>query len=474
MKIEKKSDVMFVVEKEGNMRVPVKVFANDLIFEKLKEDRCLQQGINVATLPGILGWSVMMPDAHQGYGFSIGGVAAMDAENGVLSPGGVGFDVNCGVRLLTTNLEMEEVKEKIRPLLDALFAAVPTGVGCSSQIKLTHDALDEVLVDGAQWAVKKGYGVEDDFVHCESEGKIPNAVSGLVSPRAKKRGKDQLGTLGAGNHFLEIQVVDEIVDEEKAKVFGISHKGQVVVMIHCGSRGLGHQVCSDFIRKIEEAYPDIVAGLPDKDLVYAPIGSRVATEYFGAMCAAANFAFANRHIIGHWTRGVFKDFFPESELRTVYDVAHNIAKLEEHEIEGVKRKVYVHRKGATRAFGPGSEGLPADYTAVGQPIILPGSMGTASWLLVGTETSMAQSYGSTAHGAGRVMSRSAAKRLFKGEEVKAELEKKGIIVKAASWKGICEEAPGVYKDVDAVVEVSHKAGIGKKVARLRPLGVIKG
>ncbi len=476
LNIKKVSDYVYVVEKEGDMRVPVKIFASEPLLNKMKEDKCIEQGVNVAkSLPGIYGASIMMPDAHQGYGFSIGGVAAIDCENGCISPGGIGFDINCGVRLLASNLSVDEVKPKLRELLDVLFELVPPGVGSQSLIRLSDEELDAVLSRGAVWALENGYGVPEDLVRCEEGGFMKTADPSKVSPRAKARGRKQLGTLGAGNHFLEVQVVDEVFDESVAEVFGIKRKGQVVVMIHCGSRGLGHQVCSDYLRRMEESYPDIMASLPEKDLIYAPANSPLANDYFKAMSAAANFAWANRHIIGHQARVAFRRVFGESaDLVTVYDVAHNIAKLEEHMIDGQKRRVWVHRKGATRAFAPGRPEVPEVYRGVGQPILIPGSMGTASYVLVGTEKAMEESFGSTAHGAGRLMSRKKANASWRGEDVKRELEEHNILVKAASWRGVSEEAPKAYKDVDEVVKVSHGAGIGKLVAKVKPLGVVKG
>ncbi|MDP3728030.1 MAG: RtcB family protein [bacterium] len=389
------------------------------------------------------------------------------AENFVVS--------NCGVRVLTTNLTREEMKPKILPLLDILFKHIPPGVGRKSQFKLTDTDLNEVLQDGAKWAVKKGYGIQEDLEFCEEEGSMIGADYTKVSKEARARGIGQLGTLGSGNHFIEIQYVAKIQNKEVAKTFGIEKEGQVVVMIHCGSRGLGHQVCSDYLRKIEDTYPEIMASVPDKDLAYAPIQSQLAKDYYGAMCAAANFAWTNRHLIGHQVRRSFLEVFGEKvELKTLYDVAHNIAKLEEHVIDGEKCKVYVHRKGATRAFGPGRKEIPLKYQKVGQPILLPGSMGTSSYVLVGTEGAMAESFGSTAHGAGRLMSRHSANKLWRGEQVKKDLEKKEIFIKAASWSGISEEAPGAYKDVDEVVAVSDAAGIGKIVCQLKPMGVVKG
>ena len=472
---KKINDYTYIIEKQEGMNVPVKIFANEKLMEQMKRDISLSQGINVACLPGIKKFSYMMSDAHQGYGFSIGGVAAMDSKTGCISPGGIGFDINCGVRLLQTNLKKEQVLEKIHPLLDEIFRLVPPGVGKQSDIKLTEELLDKVLVEGVDWAISAGYGNEDDKMHCEEYGQMALADASKVSHKAKQRGKGQLGTLGAGNHFMEIQYVHKIFNKETAKAFGINEEGQILVMIHCGSRGLGHQVCSDYLRKMEDTFPEIMASLPEKDLIYAPAGSDLANAYFGAMAASANYAWANRHIIGHQIREAFKQVFgKEAELKTIYDVAHNIAKLEKHIIDGKEEEVYVHRKGATRAFAPNREELPETYKKTGQPILIPGSMGTSSYVLVGTNTSMEESFGSTAHGAGRTLSRMAAKQQFRGEKIKKELEANQIYVKAASWKGISEEAPLAYKDVDEVVDVSDKAGIGKLVAQLKPLGVIKG
>lgn len=474
MKIKKISEVEYEIEKEGNMNVPVRIFADENILNKLKEDNSLQQGINMACLPGILEKAIMMPDAHQGYGFPIGGVAAFDAETGIISPGGVGFDQNCGVRLLTTNLTKEEVEPKIKEILEALFKHVPSGVGSESKLKLSREELDDVLNRGCEWTKEKGFATDDDIDLCEENGRMKEADAKEVSKKAKQRGTEQLGTLGAGNHFLEVQYVDNIFDEKTAKIFGITKKNQICVMIHCGSRGLGHQVCSDFLREMEEAYPAVIEKLPEKDLIYAPASSEIAKRYYKAMCASANFAWANRQLIAYHVRLAFKEIFPDSVLKPVYDVAHNIAKKETHIIDGKKRLVYLHRKGATRAFGSGNLEIPEKYRKIGQPVLIPGSMGTASYVLLGNNKSMEESFGSTAHGSGRVMSRHAALSLFRGEDVKKELEKNHIYIKSASWKGIAEEAPQVYKNVDEVVEVSDKAGIASTVVRLKPLGVIKG
>jgi tRNA-splicing ligase RtcB len=464
----------YEIAKEGNMEVPVKVFASEKLMEKMQQDTCLSQGKNVACMPGIQGWSIMMPDAHQGYGFSIGGVAAFDLETGVISPGGIGFDINCGVRVVATNLTKTEVQEKLPELLDKLFDYVPCGVGRESDLSLSDEELTSVLTEGARYFVKQEKGTEEDLIFCEEEGCMAEARPEFVPRRAKSRGRRQLGTLGAGNHFLEIQCVEDIVRPEVAKTFGITQKDQVVFMIHCGSRGLGHQVASDFLRRMEDEYPELIARLPEKDLAYAPLGSKLATDYYGAMCAAANFAFANRHMISYHTKRAFTELFPDVTFKPVYDVAHNIAKKELHTVNGEQKEVLVHRKGATRAFGPGSKDIPEAYRSVGQPVLLPGSMGTASYILVGSETAMLQSFGSSAHGAGRVMSRHAAKKQYAGKSVKEELAKNDILLKARNVDGVGDEAPGAYKDVHEVVKVTDEAGIGEIVVQLKPLGVIKG
>ncbi len=460
--------------KEEGMNVPVKIFASEKLMEHLKGDKSLEQGMNVAKLPGILGASIMMPDAHQGYGFSIGGVAAFDMETGIISPGGVGFDINCGVRLIATSLIREDVEPKIKELLNTLYDIVPSGVGKEAKERLSDDELDAIMKEGPAYLVRKGKGVQEDIDRCEANGCLTDADPSKITRKAKARGRRQLGTLGAGNHFLEIQYVEDIENPDVAKTFGITKKGQVVFMIHCGSRGLGHQVASDYLRKMEDEYPEIITNLPEKDLIYAPINSPLGKDYYAAMCAAANFAWANRHMIQQYTIEGFKKYFPEANFQLVYDVTHNIAKKEIHAFNGEEKEVMVHRKGATRAFGPGSKDLPEVYQETGQPIIIPGSMGTSSYLLVGTKEAMNVSFGSTAHGAGRVMSRFAAKKEFDGEQIKEDLEKEHIYLKVGSVKGVADEAPLAYKDVDEVIKVSHDAGIGKIVAKLKPMGVIKG
>ncbi len=462
-----------------NMKVPGLVFASEALIEKMKTDRTLQQCAGMATLPGIYKHALCMPDGHEGYGFPIGGVAALDFEKGGISPGGIGYDINCGVRLLRTNLMFDDIKDKIQALVNEMFANVPSGLGSKGLVKLESQAqLDEVLRKGARWAIENGYGWEEDLNHLEEHGELKHADPSVISEQAKKRGIPQLGSLGSGNHFLEIQKVDKIYDEEAAKAFGIEKEGQITVMIHTGSRGFGHQVCSDYLREMERTYPDIIKTLPDRELIYAPAGSELAEKYFKAMSCAANFAWCNRQMIVHWVRQSFENVLKkdakELGMSIVYDVAHNMAKIEEHVIDGEKVKVYMHRKGATRAFPPGHPDIPEDYQKVGQPVIIPGSMGTASYVLAGTEKGMKETFGSTAHGAGRMMSRHAALKQWRGEAVVKELARRGIIIKTASWKGAAEEAPGAYKDIDEVADVSDKAGIGKKVVRLVPLGVVKG
>jgi tRNA-splicing ligase RtcB len=470
--IKKISDIVWEIPKENGMNVPVRIFASKKLLEKMQQDTTLQQGKNVACLPGIYKYSIVLPDGHSGYGFPIGGVAALDYKKGGISPGGIGYDINCGVRLIKTNLKKDEIYPKIKPLLDSLVKHTPAGIG-SSNIRVSKEQVDEILKKGAKWAVENKYGTKEDLEFCEENGEMDLADPEAVSKGAKDRGFKQVATLGSGNHFLEVQYVDEIYDIEAAKVFGLE-KNQVVLMIHCGSRGLGHQVCSDYLREMEQTFPEIVQSLPDRELIYAPAEHPLAKKYFSAMAAAANFAWCNRHIIGHQSRIAFSEIFPKSKLETIYDVAHNIAKIETHNIDGKDRKVYMHRKGATRAFGPNHPEIPKAYRKIGQPIILPGSMGTASYLLVGTEKAEEISFASTAHGAGREMSRHEALRNFTGEGIKNDMEKHKMFIKATSWKGIAEEAPGAYKDVDEVVEVSHKVGIGNKVARLIPIGVVKG
>jgi tRNA-splicing ligase RtcB len=457
----------------AGMRVPGRIFLSESLGKTL-EPGAVQQLANVATLPGILKHSLAMPDIHWGYGFPIGGVAAFSVDDGVISPGGVGFDINCGVRLLTTPLQHKDVTGR-RDLIEELFRSVPTGVGAKSTLKVSSPSLEGMMVKGARWAVGAGYGVERDLMRCEEEGFMKAADSHAVSAKAKQRGIPQGGTLGSGNHFLEVQVVREIFNPDAAKAFGIT-LGQVCCMIHCGSRGLGHQVCTDHIKTLESATKKYHIAIPDRQLACAPITSPEGMAYFSAMAAAANYAWANRQMITHTTRQVLSKMFriEYDEMPLVYDVAHNVAKLEEHVVDGNRIKVCVHRKGATRSFGPGAADLPADLSSIGQPVIIPGSMGTSSYILHGTRTAMDRTFGSTCHGAGRIMSRTQAKKMQSGKEIVANLLKEGIIVRAHSENAIADEAPDVYKSSDEVVNVVHEVGISRLVARLSPLGVIKG
>ncbi len=456
------------------MRVPGRLFVSEKLLKDVKNDAdVLNQISNVATMPGIVHYSMAMPDVHTGYGFPIGGVAGFNVDDGVISPGGVGFDINCGVRLLRSNLHVDDVRVHIRDLIEALFRDVPSGVGSKGRLKASDKELDGAFQLGSRWAVEAGYGVKEDAENCEENGYIDGTDPSKVSHKARQRGRPQLGTLGSGNHFLEVQYVDEILDEHAARVFGLE-KGMITVMIHCGSRGAGHQVCTDFISVFERAVKKYNISLPDKQLGCAPINSPEGQDYFAAMCAAANYAWANRQVITHWVRETFSRFFKDAELGLVYDVCHNIAKIEDHVVGGEKMRLCVHRKGATRAFPAGSPDIPARYGDVGQPIIIPGSMGTASYMLRGSEDAMKLTLGSTCHGSGRVMSRSAAKRKFYGENVLRDLRAKNIFVKATSNSMIAEEAPGVYKSSDEVVDVVDGLGISLKVARMLPIGVAKG
>lgn len=490
--LNKITDYLWEIPKSyrADMEVPARVFSSEKMLDELFHDCSMEQLVNVTALPGIQKAAYAMPDAHEGYGFPIGGVAATLFPDGAISPGGIGYDINCGVRLLKSELDYEDVKNNLEKLASELFSEIPSGVGRGGKIKLDNKKLDDVLNNGAEWAVKEGYGNKDDLNHIESGGKIENADAKAVSDHAKKRGRDQLGTLGAGNHFIEVGKVEEIFNEETAKTFGL-RKNQTTVLIHTGSRGLGHQVATDYIRIMNKAMPNYKITVPDRELVCVPFSSPEGQKYFSAMAAAANFAWANRQLITWLTRKVWAKVFSGSKLSVIYDVAHNIAKIEEHNLgkfekpspptpspylrrgwliepgEGEKIsnsktvKLIVHRKGATRAFP-------------GQPVIIPGSMGTASYVLVGTERAMQESFGSTCHGAGRQMSRHAAKRTITIDRLKNNLKKENIIVKAGSIQGLVEEAPEAYKDIHSVVDVVHNAGIAEKVARLKPLVVIKG
>ncbi len=483
--LEKLDDFRYTIPKDykgekGNldMNTTGKIFVDENMLKSLVKDNALEQVANVACLPGIVGNAMAMPDIHWGYGFPIGGVAATDATDGVISPGGVGFDINCGVRLLRTDLRIEDVKDKIRPLIDSMFGNVPSGLGSKGKIRLERNQLADVFDHGAGWAVENGYGWDEDLTYLEENGCMTSADSLKVGDKPFKRGAPQLGSLGAGNHFLEIQKVEEILDTEAAKAYGIKEPGQIVIMIHTGSRGAGHQICTDYLLQMERATKKYNMVLPDRQLACAPVNSPEARDYYAAMSAGANFAWANRQLIVHWVRESFESVLGTSaedlRMHIVYDVAHNIAKKEEHLVEGKKTEVYVHRKGATRAFGPGNPHIPSRYSDVGQPVLIPGDMGTASYLLAGTDKAMKETFGSTCHGAGRVMSRSAAIKRWKGDQIINDLGRQGIYVKAKSPKVVAEEAPLAYKRVDDVVGVAHGAGISKLVAKMVPLGVVKG
>jgi tRNA-splicing ligase RtcB len=461
--------------KQG-MRVKGIIYVDDLL-EKDLESQSIDQVANVATLPGIVRASLAMPDIHTGYGFAIGGVAAFDLKEGIVSPGGVGYDINCGVRLLKSNLTKDKVLPKIKDLVYALYNEVPSGVGSKGKIRLGPDQEKKVLLYGARWAVEQGFGSSEDLGKIESGGYIEGANPSLISQKAYERGRAQQGTLGSGNHFLEVQYVDTVYDEQAANVLGL-FKDQITVMIHTGSRGFGHQVCTDFLEVMERAAVKYKIELFDKELACAPYASSEAQDYLAAMRAAANYAWANRQCIMHWAKESFMNIFnispKELGMSLIYDVAHNIAKVEEHEVDGKKKKLIVHRKGATRAFPPGHPELPDIYRSLGQPVLIPGDMGRVSFVLLGTEKAMKETFGSTCHGAGRVMSRHQAIRRAKGRSIWREMEDKGIIVKSAGRETLAEEMSEAYKDISNVVDVVHKAGISKKVARLRPIGVIKG
>ena len=460
------------------MRVPGLVYADEKMLRLIKEDQSLEQVANVAFLPGIVSRSMAMPDIHWGYGFPIGGVAATRVSDGVVSPGGVGFDINCGVRLLRTNLTEGEVKPKIEKLLTDLFHNVPSGLGSEGKIRLKGKEIEKLLYKGAAWAVEAGFGEAEDLEYTEEHGYMQGADPEKVSEKAKTRGMPQSGTLGSGNHFLEAQVVDEIYDHTIAQVFGIDDVGQILLLIHTGSRGFGYQVCDDYLKTMGTATRNYGIELPDRQLACAPVKSPEGQSYLSAMACAANYAWANRQCITHWARESFGKIFNKSPrdlgMRVVYDVAHNIAKIEEHLVEGKKLTVCVHRKGATRAFPAGHPDVPKEYRKVGQPVLIPGDMGRYSYIAVGTERAMRETFGSTCHGAGRVQSRSAAKRSARGSDILAELAAKGIAVKVASISGLAEEASSAYKDVTEVVHVTDAAGISTKVVKARPIGVIKG
>jgi tRNA-splicing ligase RtcB (3'-phosphate/5'-hydroxy nucleic acid ligase) len=464
--------------KEG-MRVPGRIYATRKLLEKM-EDGVLEQLSNVAMLPGIVGNACCMPDGHWGYGFPIGGVAATDAAEGVISPGGIGFDINCGMRLLRTDLTLDEVKPKLKELVDTLFRRVPAGVGGSGMLQLSRDQFRDLIEQGSAWCVEKGYGWQEDLERTEEGGCIQGAKAAKVSDKAIERGYKQVGTLGSGNHYLEIQVAkpQDVYDEEAARIFGIDRKNQVVVMFHCGSRGFGHQVATDYLQTFLKVMGSKFGiKLNDRELACAPLQSPEGQDYFAAMNCAINMAFANRQVILHRVREVFADVFGRSAedlgLHQVYDVCHNTAKIEKHKVEGKERTLLVHRKGATRACGPGHPDLPARYRKTGQPVIIGGSMETGSYLLAGVESSE-QTFGTTAHGSGRAMSRRQAKKQFHGRKLKQDLEDRGIYIRCVSFSGLAEEAGGAYKNVDEVINATEKAGISKKVVRFTPIGNVKG
>ena len=477
--LKKESDCKFVipVSFREDMRVPGVIFISEKLMPTLYDDEAPMQVVNVATLPGIIKYSIALPDIHYGYGFPIGGVAATSITEGVISPGGVGFDINCGVRLLRTNLLREDIIQKADKLAHTLFSVVPCGVGSKGDIRIGETNLKKVLEEGAQWAVRSGYGWQEDTELCEEEGAMEGADADAVSKRALERGLPQLGTLGSGNHFIEVQYVDEVYDEEAARVMGLA-KGQVTVMIHSGSRGLGHQVCQDFINIMKVASDKYGIHLVDRQLACAPVDSPEGKRYFAAMVAAANYAWTNRQYLAHLTREAFVRVFKVDShnlgMSQIYDVAHNIAKIEEHEIEGRKQRVCVHRKGATRAFPAHHPKIPQKYSEIGQPVLVPGDMGRVSYILRGTEHAMKETFGSICHGAGRLKSRTAARSDFTHQSVINDLEKQGIHLQAANRKVILEEAPQAYKDVSLVVESCVCAGLASKVLRLRPMVVIKG
>ncbi len=477
MEIKKISDVKFRIERSENMNGGVVFYSTEEMLEKMKKDSTMQQAMNAATLPGLIGDVLVMPDGHQGYGFPVGGVAAFDAEDGIISPGAVGFDINCGVRLIKTNITEKELAPKIKELSDTLFKNVPTGVGSKLNIGMTQKDLEMIATEGVRYAVEKGYGNEEDIESTEEHGRLKGAEFSEVSADAKKRGLNQLGTLGAGNHFLEVQRVDKLFDEKIAKAYGL-YEGQIVIMVHTGSRGFGHQICSDFLRTLVEYQEKYKIKLVDKELSYAKVGSKEADNYIKAMNCAVNFAFTNRQIITHLIRNSFSEVFGKSYdelgMSLLYDVAHNIAKHEEHIVDGKKRKLYIHRKGATRAFPKGTAELPTKYRSVGQPVIIPGSMSTGSYVLCGMEGSMKESFGSACHGSGRVMSRHQALREISASKTFDTLKKKNIEIRVRTRKLISEEAEWAYKNPDDVVSVVERAGLAKIVSKNKPLIVVKG
>jgi tRNA-splicing ligase RtcB len=473
MELEKISENIYEIPKQDEMKKPGRVYANEYLLDEIKGDNSLDQIKNVTALPGLQKHSIVMPDGHQGYGFPIGGVAAIDAENGVISPGGIGYDINCGVRVLKTGLRYEDVRGREEQLANIMFSKIPCGLGKGGYIDTDQDDLEKILERGAEWMLENGHASESDLKRCEENGRLPGNPE-KVPEKAKKRGLNQVGSLGSGNHFLEIQRVGEIFDQGKAAAYGLE-EDQVVVMIHSGSRGLGHQTCTEYLRRFEKNYPEIVEEIPDKELIYAPIQDDLGQDYKEAMYAAANYAWANRQAITQGIRKCLDTIFEGGvETELLYDVCHNIAKEETHKVDGEHKDVIVHRKGATRAMPPGRPEVPEVYSEVGQPVLIPGSMGTSSYVLSGGEKSLDLSFGSAAHGAGRLKSRTQSKQDYYGRDVQDDLEREGIYVKAASGSTIAEEAPGSYKDVDEVIKVTDELGIANKVARLRPIVNIKG
>jgi len=478
-KIEKIDDYRWRIPSnyKPGMKVPGLIYADEKLLRLILDDKSPEQVANVACLPGIVKASMAMPDMHWGYGFCIGGVAAFSLKDGIISPGGVGYDINCGIRLVKTNLFREEITDKLKTLVEGLFYQIPAGVGSEGRIKLSPKEEEEVLIKGSAWAVSRGYGWKEDLEATEDNGCIPGADPGKVSQRARQRGIRQQGTLGAGNHFLEVQVVEEIFDEELAAAFNLK-KGQITFMIHCGSRGFGHQVCDDYLHRMMGAVNKYNISLPDRQLSCAPVLSKEGQDYLSAMACAANYAWANRQCIMHWGREVFEKVFRRSArdlgMELIYDVCHNIAKIEEHEVDGKKEKLCIHRKGATRAFGPNHPLIPEKYRKIGQPVIIPGDMGRASYLLVGTDAAMKETFGSTCHGAGRMMSRKEATRKIQVADLDRNLANRHIVVRAKSRRTLAEEAPEAYKNVNDVVHVVHQAGISKKVVKFKPMGVVKG
>lgn len=477
MKIRKLDNNHWIIDKEKEMKVPGIVFASEKMLQNIQDDRSLEQLANVACLPGIVKNAIAMPDVHQGYGFPIGGVAAFDISNGIISPGGVGYDINCGCRLMRTGLELSEVRHRMDELGMALYSSIPTGVGSHGDIRLTEKEERKVAVEGARWAVKNGFGTEDDLEHTEDEGRIEGADPSKLSERALERGKNQLGTLGSGNHFIEVGYVEKIYEKKAADAFGLQ-EGKVTVLIHSGSRGFGYQICDDFLHSFAAQSHKLGMALPDRQLSCARIDSQEGKDYLAAMACGANYAWANRQILMHLVRNTIMNFFPEKtkelQMRLVYDIAHNIAKIETHTVNGKKMKLCVHRKGATRAFPAGHILVPPAYRAVGHPVIIPGDMGRSSYILTGTERAMDESFGSCCHGAGRVLSRSAAIKKARGRRIDQEMEKKGIFVHSHARNTLAEEMPEAYKDIDDVIDVVQSAGLANRVARLKPLVVIKG